>query len=180
MGLSTTSAPKRKPAYDPSRQWGLKPEPVAGSATYIVSGHVVNDTQVDPRTLFVTENIGREGQAKAARKMSKRTADRALMSLLERDKEGMKPVMKAREVGKKESGARGKLDIKGKVKGKDQEGKAREMDKGGEKREVRATTKNAYTAGMIKGLGFDPIAVSGQRRGPGDSDVQKKVSISVY
>ncbi|KAG6868778.1 hypothetical protein C0993_010705 [Termitomyces sp. T159_Od127] len=174
MGLSTTSAPKRKPVYDPARQWGLKPEPVAGSATYIVSGHVVNDSQVDSRTLFVTENIGREGQAKAARKMSKRAADRSLMSLLERDKEGMKAVMKAREVGK-ESDSRGQMDGKGKVKGKDQKGKAREINEESEEGEVAATTKNAYTAEMIKCLGFDPIAMSGQRRGSGDSDVQKKL-----
>ncbi|KAG6879643.1 hypothetical protein C0992_000278 [Termitomyces sp. T32_za158] len=180
MGLSITSAPKRKPVYDPARQWGLKPEPVAGSATYIVSGHVVNDSQVDSRTLFVSENIGREGQAKAARKMSKRAADRTLMSLLERDKEGMKAVMKAREVGKKESNVRGKMDRKGKVKGEDQKGedqkgKAREFVKGNEVGEISATTKNAYTAEMIKRLGFDPIAMSGQCRGLGDSDVQKKL-----
>ncbi|KAG5726038.1 hypothetical protein E4T56_gene1259 [Termitomyces sp. T112] len=171
MGLSTTSAPKRKPAYDPARQWGLKPEPVSGSATYIVSGHIVNDSKVDSRTLFTTENIGREGQAKAARRMSTR-ADRALMTLLERDKEGMKAVMKAREAGKRDGDAR--MDGKGKVKVRDQKGKAREIDKGSEK-EATVTTKNAYTAEMIKHLGFDPIAMSGQRRGPGDSGVHKKL-----
>ncbi|KAG6902634.1 hypothetical protein C0995_013759 [Termitomyces sp. Mi166 len=174
MGLSTTSAPKRKPAYDPARQWGLKPESVAGSATYIVSGHVVDDSKVDSRTLFATENIGREGQAKAARKMSKRAADRSLMSLLERDKEGMKAVMKAREVGKRESGVMGQMDGIGKVKGKDRKGKGK-MDEESKKEEIVPTTRNAYTAEMIKHLGFDPIAMSGQRRGPGDSDIQKKL-----
>ncbi|KAG6866330.1 hypothetical protein C0991_005797 [Blastosporella zonata] len=170
-GMSMSSAPKRKPAYDPARQWGLKPEPTAASATYIVSGHIVNDSGADSRSLFATENIGREGQAKAARKMSKKAADRALVSLLERDKEGMKAVMKAREVGQRETDASsGSKDTKGKGKGKDPKGKGRQADV-----ETLPTARNAYTAEVIKNLGFDPIAMAGQRRGPGDLDVQKKL-----
>ncbi|KAG6828018.1 hypothetical protein H0H92_009644 [Tricholoma furcatifolium] len=172
MGMSTTSAPKRKPAYDPARQWGLAPEPVASSASYIVSGHIVNDSKFDSRSLFDTENIGREGQAKAARRLAKKADDRALMNLLERDKEGMKVVMKAKEAIQRAEDAKGK----GKAKNKGEKGAGKETDKLGKKEQVASTTsKNAYTAEVIKHLGFDPITMSGQHRGAADSNVQKKL-----
>ncbi|KAF8064025.1 hypothetical protein FPV67DRAFT_1671778 [Lyophyllum atratum] len=187
-GMSTSSAPKRKPAYDPARQWGLKPEPVAGgSATYIVSGHVVNNSKMDSRSLFATENIGREGQAKAARKLSGKDADKALKSLLERDKEGMKAVMRAREVGKHGLGnGKGEKDAKGKGKEKGQEKEKRKRKRGSkadaedseEEPPVSSrttTAKNAYSAQVIKQLGFDPIAMAGQSRGTSDFDMQKKL-----
>ena len=98
--MSTSSKPARKPAYDPARQWGLKPEPsiggTGGSTTYLVSGHVINGSTQDSRSLFVGEKMGREGQAKAKRKFG-RDADRELKALLERDKEGMKAVVRARD-----------------------------------------------------------------------------------
>ncbi|KAG6909164.1 hypothetical protein DXG01_001791 [Tephrocybe rancida] len=175
-GMSRSSAPKCKPAYDPARQWGLKPEPVAGgSATYIVSGHIVNDSGVDSRSLFATENIGREGQAKAARRMSKKADDCALASLLERDKEGMKAVMKAREVNTRGANRSEGPKEKGKGKGKDHKGDGREPAGKSEKKEIVPTAKNAYTAEVIKNIGFDPIVMAGQRRGAGDLDVQKKL-----
>jgi minichromosome maintenance protein 10 len=43
--------------------------------------------------------MGREGQAKAKRKFG-RDADRELKALLEKDKEGMRAVVRAREVAK--------------------------------------------------------------------------------
>ncbi|KAG6844234.1 hypothetical protein H0H87_008647 [Tephrocybe sp. NHM501043] len=164
-GMSTSSAPRRKSVYDPARQWGLRPEPTANSATYIVSGHVVNDSGVDARSLFTTENMGREGQAKAARRVAKKATDRTLASLLERDKEGMKPVMKALEVGKHGADALKATKESGNVKAK---GKV-------EKVEALPTGKNAYTADVIKQLGFDPIALAGQRRGAGNQGMQKKL-----
>ncbi|THH12507.1 hypothetical protein EW146_g7635 [Bondarzewia mesenterica] len=105
-GLST-AAPKRKPAYDPAQKWGLKPDPDKGSlapndgggATYIVSGHVVSSSQ--SRGLFVGESLGRDAQAKAQRKATLRETDNTLKKLLERDREGMKAVTKAREYAEK-------------------------------------------------------------------------------
>ena len=50
-----------KPAYDPARQWGLKPGPSAldsssgGGSTYVMSGHIISNS-----SKFVAENIGRE------------------------------------------------------------------------------------------------------------------------
>ena len=103
-GMSTSSGPVRKPVYDPVRKWGLKPEPSAvggtgGSATYVVSGHIVGGPAGDSRSVFVAETMGREGQAKAKRKFG-RDADRELKALLEKDKEGMRAVVRAREVAK--------------------------------------------------------------------------------
>jgi minichromosome maintenance protein 10 len=184
MGMSSSSVAKRKPAYDPARQWGLKPEPDAGGSTYVVSGHIVNGSGADPRSIYTTENLGREGQAKAKRKLSGKDADKALKGLLERDKEGMKAVVKAREAGKvknAEHEENGKKDKMGKG-GRRQEGKRRDQhgrrvksmeDETLADRSVLAS-KNAYSAEVIKNLGFDPIARAGQRRGT-DSDMKKKV-----
>ncbi|KAG5642700.1 hypothetical protein DXG03_002302 [Asterophora parasitica] len=185
-GMSTSNAPRRKPAYDPARQWGLKPEPSSGSSsTYIVSGHIVNDSTLDSRSLFTTETIGREGQAKAARKLSGKDADRALKSLLERDKEGMKAVMRAREVGKVMGKNKDDMMKKGSKKGdgtnekeKEKRKKTRDEESNDDKKgngTVATATKNAYSAEVIKQLGFDPIAMTGLRRGTGDLDTQKKI-----
>ena len=170
---------KRKTAYDPQRQWGLKPEDgsIGGGATYVVSGHVVSGTSSDPRTMYLSETIGRDGQAKAKRKMGggKDAADHALQALLERDKEGMKTVMKAREAGKvlvkSEEQRKGrskyeqrKGDSKGKRKEVADDAKEEENDEerggcGGEKRR-----EMFYSASVIRSLGFDPSIKIGQRR----------------
>lgn len=185
--MSTSSAPKRKPAYDPVKQWGLKPADADSGgqgSTYVVSGHIVSGSGMDSRSLYTTENIGREGQAKAKRKLSGKDADRALKGLLERDKEGMRAVMKAREVGKtskeEDNGGRSKKR-KGtektkegaSKKSKSKRGSSEDSDNDCPVQETHAG-KNAYSAEVIKQLGFDPIAKAGQRRG--DSDMQKKVS----
>ncbi|GLB44212.1 putative primase zinc finger [Lyophyllum shimeji] len=179
-GMSTSVAPKRKPAYDPARQWGLKPEAssAGGGSTYIVSGQVVSNSNMDARSLYVAENIGRDGQAKAARKLSGKDADRALKSLLERDKEGMRAVMRAREAGKRVAG---ELKVEGKGKGPEKQirksSNAEEdiLQKPASLRSTTTTTKNAYSAQVIKQLGFDPIAMAGQSRGTRDLDVQNKL-----
>jgi minichromosome maintenance protein 10 len=176
MGMST-SFPKRKPAYDPARRWGLKPEPDAGGSTYVVSGHIVNGSSMDLRLIYAAENLGREGQAKAKRKLSGKDCDRALKGLLERDGEGMKAVIKAREVGKvkiSDHELKGEKDKMGKGKGK-QRDKERMRDKAVEDEasdHSALPSKNAYSAEVIKNLGFDPVARTGQRRG-GDSDMKK-------
>ena len=181
--MSTSSAPKRKAAYDPARQWGLKPEPDAGGSTYVVSGHIVNGSSTDPRSIYATENLGREGQAKAKRKLSSRDADKALKGLLERDKEGMKAVIKAREAGKVrvvDHEGTGKKDRAGRGKRKNEdEGAKRDRTVENEVSDNPALpSKNAYSAEVIKNLGFDPVARTGQRRG--ESDMQKKVGFHLF
>lgn len=155
-GLTTSTKSTRKHDYDPLRQWGLKPEGVSSGATYIVSGHVVSGSNSDSRTLFVSETMGREGQAKAKRKTAGKDADRALKLLLERDREGMRDVMKARE-----------FSGKGKLGG--EKGKGKET---GEK-DDSVQSKGAYSASVIKSLGFDPSLKPGVRR-VDNAETQKK------
>ncbi|KAF7977888.1 hypothetical protein HWV62_2434 [Athelia sp. TMB] len=186
-GMGASNKPARKPAYDPARQWGLKPEPVAGTSTYVISGHVVGGTT---GSIYVAETMGREGQAKAKRKLD-RDADRELKALLERDKEGMRAVVRAREVAKEMEEKSGKQP-KGRTKGKD---KAVNRDKGKEPKKSKAkedtdsssgsdleieppvatnAQKNAYSASIIKQLGFDPTVKTGHKR-IDDIDIDNKM-----
>ena len=176
--MSKTSAPKRKPAYDPARQWGLKPvDGDSGGSTYVISGHIVNGSKWESPS--AVEGIGREGQAKAKRKVSSKDADRTLMNLLERDKEGMRAVMKARGVGQ-----HGVVDGRTKkgvpnCKADGKSGK-RTVSAEGETEELRISkvipAKAGYSAEVIRRLGFDPI---GQARMKTNSDTQKKVCADV-
>ncbi|EKM58109.1 uncharacterized protein PHACADRAFT_88712 [Phanerochaete carnosa HHB-10118-sp] len=177
-GTSGMSAfAKKKPAYDPSRQWGLKPDPDAstGGATYVVSGHIVSDRRESG--LFVNETIGREAQAKAARKVSAKDADEALKKLLKQDKEGTRAVKAAREFGKKlvEKEVLGDSG-KGKEEAKDV-AKTRRRDENdnddSEDEKDKKSVKNAYSATLVRSLGFDPTAKDGRR--VADSEVQRKV-----
>ena len=183
MSASSTSSStyKRKTAYDPQRQWGLKPEDnsIGDGATYVVSGHIVSGTSSDPRTTYITETIGRDGQAKAKRKMGGGTdaADRALKALLERDKEGMKAVMSARETGKalakSEEGKNGKNKC-GQGRG-DRNGKRKQVadDACGEEPEAEKKRQSFYSAGIIRSLGFNPSIKMGPRRTDNTSSQNK-------
>ena len=171
--MTTTSTRKRKPEYEPSRQWGLQPEPAAGSSVYIVSGHVVGGAAGDA---FAAERLGREAQEKAKRRLGK-DADKELKTLLDRDKEGMRAVTKAREVAAKmlkASEGGGKKADKGK-------GMAVEEDESEseEPTSASAPAKPAYSASIIKHLGFDPAAKVGRKRTE-DLTIQKKVRLSRY
>lgn len=160
-GMSMSAASKKRSAYDPARQWGLKPEESAG-ATYIVSGHVISGSASDSKSLYVGETIGREAQAKASR-VSTKEADRALKALLEKDKDGMRTVIKAREVGSKEKDA----GAKGKGKGARETPKTPTVP-------PPPMQKNAYSADVIKKLGFDPTGRIGIKD---DTEVKKKVCL---
>ena len=172
-GMTTTTTRKRKPEYDPARQWGLQPEPAAGSSVYIVSGHVVGGVAGD---MFTAEKLGREAQEKAKRRLGQ-DADKELKTLLDRDKEGMRAVTKAREVAAKmlkaSEGGKGKKANKG--KGKAVEGD----DESEEPAPASAPAKPAYSASIIKHLGFDPAAKPGRQRTE-DLTVQKKVRPSSF
>ncbi|RPD65157.1 hypothetical protein L227DRAFT_590680 [Lentinus tigrinus ALCF2SS1-6] len=176
-----TSSAKKKPAYDPARQWGLKPETQASSATYVVSGHVISGGE--SQSMYIGETVGREAQAKAARKLAA-DSDKALQRLLSRDREGTKALVSAREFAKRKAEAakdQGKRGSKGKVKDKgkgkmDSDSKEPQTTKSGaamgESGEP-ATKKNGYSAELIKQLGFDPSAKDGR---PGrDANVQSKL-----
>lgn len=163
---------KRKTDYDPTRQWGLKPKLETDGSTYIVSGHIVGASGSD--SLFATEGIGREGQAKAKRKLEKAEAEKSLRQLAARDREGMEAVMKAREVvkGQKAKAKEGETAAKGKGKGKAKQQEAEEED--GVEEEVQ---RKAYSTSLVRSLGFDPTVKAGQRRVDPGSTGESKVSV---
>ncbi|KAJ7725273.1 hypothetical protein B0H14DRAFT_3098149 [Mycena olivaceomarginata] len=164
-GMSMTAG-KRKADYDPRRKWGLKPLDESSGATYLVSGHIIHAGRVDPRdSLFVSENIGREGQAKAARKLAAREDAQILKALQGRDAEGMKAVMKAREVGLAEK-EKEKLrsSTKGKQKQKSNAGETSATATPDASAPKAMPVKSAFSAQALKHLGFDPTIKPGQVR----------------
>lgn len=177
--MTTTSARKRKPEYDPSKQWGLQPEPAAGSSVYIVSGHVVSGAAGD---MFAAEKLGREAQERAKRRLGQ-DSDKELKTLLDRDKEGMTAVTKAREVAAKmlKASGRGKGKEKEKKtdKGKGRVVEVEDVDVDVGPTAVDAPAKPAYSASIIKHLGFDPAAKAGRKRVE-DLAIQKKVCASLF
>lgn len=175
--MTTTTTRKRKPEYDPSRQWGLQPEPAAGSSVYIVSGHVVGGATGD---MFTAEKLGRDAQEKAKRRLGQ-DADKELKTLLDRDKEGMRAVTKAREVAAKmlKASEGGKQKGKGKKADKGKGKAAEGDDENEEPAPENAPAKPAYSASVIKHLGFDPAAKVGRKRAE-DLTIQKKVRVSPF
>ena len=175
-----TAAPKRKPAFDPARQWGLRPEPDrdAARATYVMSGHIVSDG-ADVKSMFVDENLGRNAQAKAARKSLAKDADLALQKLLKRDKEGAKAVAAAREHAKKlaEQQACGKgAAVQRKTKPKDAAGNTERgaLTNDDDQASVDGG-KSVYSVNLIRTLGFDPTGKDGKK--VTTKDVKKKVGV---
>ena len=167
-GMSNSATVSKRDVYDPAKKVGLRPkETVPGTgATYVVSGHVVRGSSDNPASsLFISENMGREGQAKAARKMAAADSEKTLKSLLGRDKEGMKAVMRAREAGKMlEEGK----EIKFVKRGRGEMEMESEEGSGGTR---------SYAASVIKELGFDPVAMKVGSQRNKTADVQKKVSL---
>ena len=188
-GMTTSSSHKRKSAYDPMRQWGLKPEESTSGngATYVLSGHIVTGASTDPRSVHLAESMGREGQAKAKRKLAAKEADRALKELLQRDKEGMKAVMKARETRAGKEMGKDKEAIKGASssvvekkktrKGLDLDEEESDDDDDFQSKDD-SMRKTTYSAGVIKSLGFDPSMKPGQRRVE-NKDIQNKVCVFI-
>ena len=191
MGIGSGSQ-KRKAAYDPQRKWGLQPangsigSPSSSSQleggegpTYVVAGHIVAGSAAGKHDMFLKEKLGREAQARAARRTNSRDTDVALKRLLARDREGMKAVQVARKFAMKTKAKEKKQQRIANVKdvGKEEEGDAGDSDSenGGNDDEAdedrprsaitttNTTTttnrKNAYSARVIKELGFDPTTV---------------------
>ncbi|KAH9916757.1 uncharacterized protein BXZ73DRAFT_105735 [Epithele typhae] len=151
-GGMSSSAVRKKPVYDPARQWGLKPEPGRG-ATYMVSGHVVSGSTADPGEMFIGESVGREAQARAARKLAAKDGDVALKRLLARDKEGTRALASAREFAKAQA------EEAGKGNGKKS---ARANSEDEESEDDKTMRKSGYSAELIKQLGFDPTSRGGK------------------
>jgi minichromosome maintenance protein 10 len=116
--------------------------------------------------MYMTENIGRDGQAKAKRKLEAKDADKALKALLERDKEGMQTVIKAREAGALKEGK----DVKQSGKGKDRKDNTSQRTI----LDDEVQRKTSYSAEFVKSLGFNPSLKAGQRMS-NSKHVQEKV-----
>lgn len=143
MGMSTSAArrsKRREAEFDPDKQWGLLPtsSSAGGGSTYVLSGHVVS-SQAD---IFVGERMGREAQARAQRKAASQEVDKVLKQLVEKDKDGMRPVLRAREAGTKE---------RKKQKPKDDETTTED---------AKLRKYQGYSTSVIKGIGFDPASSS--------------------
>ena len=208
MGVGSGSQ-KRKAAYDPQRKWGL--QPANGSVgspsssqleggegpTYVVAGHIVAGGAAGKHDMFLKEKLGREAQARAARRTNSHDTDVALKRLLARDKEGMRAVQEARKFAMKAKArdtkqqiANGKEveegdtgDSYGETSGNDDE----EDDALGDRprSKTKKTTTNAYSARVIKELGFDPTVKSlrgshGRRREEGDEEEPEGSRNEIY
>ena len=191
MGAGSSS--QRRKAYDPQRKWGLAPgddtstpsSSTVEGATYVVAGHIV---AAGKRDLFLNETVGREAQARAARKAGSRDVDKTLKRLLSRDKEGMKAVQEARAFAKKmrsQQSAEMKPSGGAKRKQKDDDSTSEsesrsESEDESDEDALRTTdrpTKNAYSAQMMKQLGFDPTrgSAKGRSRDDDPSGISSKV-----
>ncbi len=168
--MTSSAAKAKKKDYDPARQWGLKPEGPTSGSTYIVSGHIVSNSE--SRSMFIGENYGREAQAKAARKVASADADKALQRLLSKDKKGAKASTPPAESSKRRAG---EAKSEGNAKTK---GKAKARPDAEETSEDKQPHRKAYSAQMIKQLGFDPAAKDG--KSVKDAEVQSRVWHSVW
>ncbi|KAM6490657.1 hypothetical protein JOM56_014000 [Amanita muscaria] len=162
-GMSSSAAVrkgrKRAEEFNPEKQWGLVPNGSSnGGATYVLSGHIISSSQSSD--IFVGEKMGREAQARAQRKAAGQEVEKTLKQLMERDKDGMRSVFRAREVGN--------AIVKEKKARKQESGKEKEKKAAKEKKEEPATQQPPvgerkslrYSAHVIKGIGFDPAALS--------------------
>jgi minichromosome maintenance protein 10 len=126
--------------------------------------------------MYVGETIGREAQAKASR-ISVKDADRTLKALLEKDKEGTRALLKARQAA---SGEGGTKDINLSSSNRESE----HFPSGSEEEEgsprPHPPRKNAYSADVIKKLGFDPTSKAGKKNQQQVAELQRKVSDRLY
>ena len=166
-GLGNNS--KKKPVYDPGRQWGLKPEDSSSGSTYVFSGHVISGSSSDSRSIYVGETIGREAQAKASR-ISAKDADRTLKALLEKDKEGTRALIKARQASGLKDASKDTDPSSSKRKPDPLPGDSEE-----EEGASHPSRKNAYSADVIRKLGFDPTSKAGKKNKHEVAELQRKV-----
>ena len=184
-GMSTSSKHKAKNGYDPMRKWGLKPAEENGpGTTYVVSGHIISGGASDPQSMYISETMGREGQAKAKRQMDARNSEKVLKALLERDKEGMEAVMRARAVNKAGSKEEKRPKASNRRERVEKKPASVNLNSSGSENETavlplkdNAPRKHAYSASVIQSLGFDPALKPGQKRVE-IKNVQDKVRIS--
>ena len=193
-GMTTTAKKQRGPKdYDPQRQWGLQPSSsgsmtIGGEAMYIIGGHVASSGALAPGK--AADAIGREGQARAKRRVEERDSEKALKELLGRERAsgvggGAAEVVKAaralvadkrgqtdKDKNVNGSGKSGLASAQMKGKGKAREGDSasnvrenkdepkRPSPSGTNSEDEDGKPKRSYSAEMVKRLGFDPVLLS--------------------
>ncbi|KAF5385678.1 hypothetical protein D9757_005513 [Collybiopsis confluens] len=189
-----------KSNYDPIRKTGLLPRdgglPSKGAsydtetgATYVLAGHVINGSNsVD--TTHVSEQMGREGQARAQRAEARRQEEELLKKMLKKESSQgdtgghMKNVFKAREAVEKMKmkmkQANKKTLPKKRKSGADEEEEEEEEEREGLAEDQYDETENIpaasrYRPEMIKTLGFDPVAMKLGPQQRTHMDVQRKL-----
>lgn len=163
--LAQRQAQARKPAFDPVRKFGLLPRDEkpgrgagGGGETYVVGGHTISARA--PTLDFVHERIGREREARKARK----SGDDALeLLLLERDLDHAHE-----DVGR--DMVRSALKVLGR-KGKEKEKKDEKEDEETELQRERAA-RRVFDATTVKALGFDPLLLSAKNKAKPVDDVE--------
>ena len=152
-GMSTTARKGRNNTeYDPTRQWGLKPENGSkgpgGELTYVFGGVVASSSRATAPGI-TEQNIGREGQARAKRRIENRDNDRQLALLLGK-RDGS-----TSSGGHTGGSSKEALEI---VRRAAQKATKKDSDKESERVEYEEPRRKAYSAEMLKCLGFDPTA----------------------
>ncbi|KAF9074419.1 hypothetical protein BDP27DRAFT_1258970 [Rhodocollybia butyracea] len=199
--------------YDPVRKTGLLPrggiEPLKkfGSnsydretgATYVLSGHVINNSNSVDST-HISEQMGREGQARAQRAEAKRREEELLKKMMKNEMKQdsgsghVKSVLKARAALKQarnetESELKTKKESLPKAKEKERESLKRrsqskdlgdddeeDEEEGDEMNLEKLTPVSRYRPEMIKTLGFDPVAMKLGPQRQSNADIQKKLA----
>ncbi|KAF8602193.1 hypothetical protein BDV93DRAFT_509439 [Ceratobasidium sp. AG-I] len=174
LDLTASSGPKSnkfgKPAFDPSRKWGLLPSAgqqnaavssesakLGGGATYIVDGRVLSGAGSGGPDADTT-------RLKGLRK--KKEEERALEEVIKRDG-GKTAAAKVLRLGaahlKARIGGAGE-DASGKSDGEE------EMDV------VNEAPKKAYSAALVKSIGYDPSKRSGNAGRPKEGDGARQLT----
>ena len=122
--------------------------------------------------MYVGESIGREAQAKASR-VSTQDADRTLKALLERDKEGTRALLKARRAAGRKDTAK---DADSSSSRRESDHVSSDSEEEEDPLQPHPKRKNAYTADVIKKLGFDPASKAGKKSKKQVAELQKKVT----
>ncbi|KAL0067149.1 hypothetical protein AAF712_005719 [Marasmius tenuissimus] len=175
-GTSGPAKPKVKNEYDPRRQWGLQPAArntqFGGTdATYVFSGHVARgSSSSDP---FFSDTFGRDAQTRTQKKMEGRESEKVLKKLMERDREGVKGILKAREaLGVRKKDSKGKAKVKeGPREGREE---ASDLDEDSDQEAPQQTRRSNASFQLMKVTGFDSLMAKGGER-PKSEDIQKKL-----
>ncbi|KZV96434.1 hypothetical protein EXIGLDRAFT_643216 [Exidia glandulosa HHB12029] len=141
--FSRVAQTSKQPAYDPTRKWGLKPEVKreSGNETYIVGGHTVSARA--PALEFAHEKMGREREARKARKRADDTIETLLLARDDPSADTVRDALKA--IGR----------YKEKPKTSDEMAKEEAAN---DERERLA--RKVFNADKIKTLGFDPLVLN--------------------